>query len=522
MRSRSAPRLAIAAFAALPLVGWAAEPSQGEPVRRVLGGVYPVSNDGSEPDGVEVPGYPMPFADVDDGSGVVYTDAGGNVTGVAGTIATELDGLFLGIADGCGPVLESSAGDLDLGEGDGTDCAVPPDHSAGDTHAARTAFYELNRIQQMARGQLPRNGWLGAQLTANLNVRGVCGAFWNGSEVTYFRSSEVCSNPGELAGVLDHEWGHGLDDNDANGAVSFPAEGIADLYAALRLDRSCVGRGFFANGMLCGGYGDPCTPASGCTGVRDIDWANHASGQPHGVDWALANCNDTPHCLGLLNAEAVWDLATRDLPGRYGFDANTALEIATRLTYLGAGGVGTWFTTAGGCQDAMGCGCAGSSGYLQFLQADDDDGNLANGTPHMQAVFAAFDRHDIACDVPPPLDSGCPDRPKAAPEVSGSGGDRSADLSWTPIEGAVRYRVYRADGPHACAFGKALVGETLGTRFTDSGLQNGRAYHYVVAGFPASDACMGPASACLTVTPGPLFADGFESGDTSAWSNTVP
>lgn len=485
--------------------------------RRVLGGVYPVSNDQVPPDGIEVAGYPMPFADVDDGSGVVFTDAGGNVAGVGGTITTNLDGQFVRISDVCGAVNESSAGDIDLGTSGGDDCTIPPGHSAGDTHSARSGFYELNRIKEMARGQLPANAWLQQQLTANMNINSFCNAFWSGSTVNFYRSGGGCANTGEIAGVFDHEWGHGMDDNDAVPTISNPGEGIADTYAALRLSQSCIGRGFFQSGQ-CSGYGDPCLS---CTGIRDIDWANHASGLPHDVDWAQANCGGIPHCLGHLNSESTWDLYTRDLPGTYGFESNRSLEITTRITYIGAGNVSTWFITTGNCENTTGCGCAATGGYLQYLAADDDNGNTADGTPHMNALFDAFERHQIHCTTPAVQDSGCAGRPTVAPVVTGSPGPTTVTLSWGAVPNATRYKVYRTDGEHQCAFGKTLAGETTGLSFQDTGLQDGRDYSYIVAGFPASNSCMGPASACVTLQPGALFADGFESGDTSAWDDVA-
>ena len=36
------------------------------------------------------------------------------------------------------------------------------------------------------------------------------------------------------------------------------------------------------------------------------------------------------------------------------------------------------------------------SAYVEVLVADDDDGNLANGTPNVCAIYEAFDRHGIA------------------------------------------------------------------------------------------------------------------------------
>ncbi len=494
--------------------------------RRVLGGVYPISNDQIPPDGVEVAGYPMPFADVNGDFGSFFTDAGGNISGVVGTMTTTLDGQFVRIADLCGAIIESSDGDIDLGTSGGDDCTIPPGHSAGDTHSARSGFYELNRVKEVARGQLPDNTWLDGQLLANMNINQACNAFWDGFSVNFFRSGGGCGNTGELAGVFDHEWGHGMDDNDAVPNISNPGEGIADLYAALRLDTSCVGRGFFIGG-LCGGYGDPCTEESGCSGIRDIDWANHESGLPHDVDWAQANCGGAPHCTGHLNSESAWDLKTRDLPTLYGFDSNRAQEVTMRLTFIGAGNVGTWFTTGGNCETTTGCGCGATSGYLQYLAADDDNGNTGDGTPHMNALFDAFERHQIHCTTPTVQDSGCAGRPTVAPVVEASPGVTEATLSWDPIPDATRYKVYRTDGPFQCDMGKILVGEVSAAAqgslsFVDSGLQDGRDYSYVVAGFPASDSCMGPASTCVTVQPGALFADGFESGDTSAWDDVAP
>ncbi|MEM7588120.1 MAG: hypothetical protein AAF560_32330 [Acidobacteriota bacterium] len=487
--------------------------------RNVKGGVYPFSNDGIPPNGNEVAGYPMPFANVTHDGGTATADAGGNVFGVTGTMTTDLSGPFIRIDDFCGEISESSAdGDLDLGTSDGTDCTTPPGASPGNTHASRTCFYELNRISEQGRGHLPTNTWLQNQLTAEVNISVVCNAFWTGSVVQFFRSQGDCANLGEIAGVIDHEWGHGMDDFGTNGSVSNPGEGIADVFAALRLNDSCPGRGALAN--TCGGFGDPCIPAFGCTSARDIDWMRRQSQQPHDVAWVNANCGNSRHCRGALTSESIWDLLKRDLPGRYGFDNNTALEVATRLTFLGTDNVASWFSLSNGEEG----GCAASSGYQQFLASDDDNGDLNDGTPHMQAIFDAFDRHGIACDTPAVQSGGCAGRPTVAPAVTAISAAQGAGLTWSAVPGATRYKVFRTDGERQCDFGKTIAGETTDTSFDDTGLQDGREYYYVVAGFLDSDACMGPTSACTAVTSGDtgtIFSDAFESGDASRWSSRV-
>ena len=134
--------------------------------------------------------------------------------------------------------------------------------------------------------------------------------------MNFYRESGGCANTGQLAGVFDHEWGHGMDDNDVNGSIPSSSqgggEGMADIYAGLRLNQSCIGRGLFLGGGVCGGYGDPCTPASGCTGVRTIDFAERTSGVPHTLTWVRSNCGTTVHCLGAAYSEAVWDILKRD------------------------------------------------------------------------------------------------------------------------------------------------------------------------------------------------------------------
>ncbi len=386
--------------------------------RTVTGGVYPVAYDGIAPDGNMVDNYPMPFADLSSGG---FTDAGGNFA-AGGDVTTTLSGQYIDISPFCGALSESSTGDIDLEGTDGdTDCVTPAGHSAGDTAASRSGFYELNRINAIGRAQLPANGWLSGTLTAEMNISQVCNAFWTGAVVQFFRETFPCANTGQLAGVFDHEWGHGMDDNDVNGSIPSSGqgggEGMADVYAALRLNQGCVGRGFFLDGATCSGYGDPCTPASGCTGIRSVDFADRTSGVPHTLTWVRANCGTTVHCLGAAYSETVWDLLKRDLPTFHGMDNNTALEVTTRLTYIGAGNASGWFDRVGPAPGAAGCGA--TQAYLQYLAADDDDGDVGNGTPHMDAIAMAFDRHEIGCTPanggPTVTVSGCAGTPTAAP-----------------------------------------------------------------------------------------------------------
>jgi hypothetical protein len=210
-----------------------------------------------------------------------------------------------------------------------------------------------------------------------------------------------------------------------------------------------------------------------------------------------APCDGSSHCEGAVFAEAVWDLWNRDLVGApYNLDLDTAREIATRLTYLGAGPVGQWFQ----CTTPFG-GCAANSGYLNYLAADDDNGMISDGTPHMAGIFAAFNRHQAACGTPTVADTGCAGGPTTAPVVTANPIDRGATLSWPSVPGATKYAIYRGEGVFSCSMGKEKIGEVAGTSFVDHTLTNGLDAYYQVAAIGPADSCIGPMSTCSTVTP---------------------
>jgi CARDB len=494
--------------------------------RKMKGGVYPVSNDGSTP---EQAGWPMPHADVVQPFGTgSFANANGLVDDAGGLLRTTLAGRYVRMNDLCGPIDELvSCGDLDLGATAGTDCDVPPGHSPGDTHSSRTGFYELNRITQMARGWLPDNAWLNDQVTANMNIPQSCNAFWDGSTVNFYRSSADCRNTGEIPAVFDHEWGHGMDDNDALPEISSPGEAPADMYAMLRLNTSCIAQGFFRTGT-CDGAGDLCTI---CTGVRDADWTKRVSGLPHDIKWILSSyltnpgipgvlapggcvgytgvppdipgvtagpCGLSTHCEGSVVSEAMWDLVHRELPAApFQLDNNTALNLVARLQYLGGGNVDNWYQ----CVEGGIAGCGADSGYMNYLAIDDDDGNLTNGTPHMTAIYNAFNRHQMACPTPAPVNGGCLAKPAAAPNVAVTPLPQGARVTWNAVPNAAKYWVFRGDGISGCDIGKERVAMTTATEFVDSGLLDGRTYFYTVEAVGANDSCRSAASACDAVVP---------------------
>lgn len=466
---------------------------------KATGGVYPVSyifNDETV--------RPMPYADLSSGG---FTNSAGQFTYGGGTVTSTLSGQFVDVNDQCGLISQSSGtfGNIALGTSAGTDCTTPGSGGAGNTHAARTQFYHVNRIKEVGRGWLPSNSWLSAQLPVNVNIFDYCNAYWNGFSINFFRSGGGCGNTGEIAGVSLHEYAHGLDDNDgiAIGDLG-TAEAYSDVTAALMVHDSCMGPGFF--GGNCTGYGDACTS---CSGVRDLDWAKRVSNTPHTVDnftrqlcyssYYAGPCGSEGHCESYVASEAIWDLAARDLPSP---GSAAAWMTTERLWYLSRPSATSAFTCNTSSIPWTSDGCTTGSWWRTMRAVDDDDGNLANGTPHSCQLFAAFNRHGIACASDPGANvcfSGC--TPPTAPALALTPGDRQTALSWTSSGAGVTYDVFRSEAGCGSSFIK-IADSQAGTSYTDLAVANGSTYSYtVVAHATGNGACAAPPAACQSVVP---------------------
>ncbi len=475
------------------------------------GGVFPLSNDGACPDGCEQPNFPMPYANITIGATNATAGSLGFFACTPGgsSATTTLAGPYVRVVDACGAIAISTLcdTDLDLESSAGTDCAVPAGTSSGDTHAARSSFYHLNRIAEHGRAWLPSNAWLTRQLTDNVNINLTCNANFSpyDGSVNFYRSGGGCRNTGEIAGVFLHEWGHGLDYNDGGGWDN-PIEGYADITSFLLTHKSCIGRGFRSTN--CSGNGNTCLA---CTGVRDQDWNQKANHAPTTPEWVLANCpapgpydipgpcGKQPHCESYPGAEALWDLAVRDLPAA-GLDAQTAWQLVDRLWFRSRTGSGGNSYTCG--TPVTSRSCAANSWYSKMRVVDDDDGNLANGTPHAAAIFAAFNRHNIPCglagDATNQNRTSCP--ALAAPTLTTTSTPGQIALSWTAVAGASSYNVLRND--QGCGWGFNVIGNVAGTAYTDTNLPNGLPLYYAIQPIGANTACTGTLSTCRTAQAG--------------------
>ncbi len=378
----------------------------------VNGGIYPETNTDAE----VVRGFP--FNNVTNGT-TKTTDASGVYSYGSGTATSTLNGKYIRIADNCGSISlsNSTTGNLAFGTSGGIDCTTPGVGGAGNTHAARSGFYHLTNINRKAAGFLPTNTWLSGVLTANMNINLTCNAYWGGGTVNFYRSGGGCSNTGEIAAVFLHEWGHGMDSN-SGGAASDKGSGeaVGDTFAFLETKVSCIGKNFRP--------GVNCYNCTSCTGVRDVaefsTTGAHTIAKPANVasDTGI-NCDRYTcpyvsgitayqgpmgyqgHCESHIASSANWDL-TQSLITRYGATAGWAAMDAIWYKSLTASKSAYRLVSGGKCNPAAVVdGCGSTNWYTVYLTADDNDGNLANGTPNACRIWDAFNAHGIACGTRP-------------------------------------------------------------------------------------------------------------------------
>jgi MYXO-CTERM domain-containing protein len=271
--------------------------------------------------------------------------------------------------------------------------------------AQLTAFVATSVAKSYSKEKLnPTLGWLDSQIPVVVNEASTCNAYSTGNDIHFYRKNTQCENTGRLVDVVYHEFGHSLHANSIiPGSGSFDSalsEGLADTLAAAITHDHGMGRGFFHSN-------EP---------LRDLDpvgtekkWPDDATGEPH----------DDGEIIG----GTLWDLR-KALEAKHGLAAgDTAL---LKIFY-------------GIMQRASDI----PSSYVEALVADDNDGDLSNGTPNQCEINAAFGAHGlsdpsvtlglapparegyrVSITVRPPAQSACP-----PPTVTG------ATLTWTPSTG---------------------------------------------------------------------------------------
>ncbi len=132
---------------------------------------------------------------------------------------------------------------------------------------------------------------------------------------------------------------------------------------------------------------------------------------------------------------------------------------------------------------------------------DDDDGNLANGTPHSCNLFAAFNRHGLACAADLAANTcfaAC--TPPAAPGLTLTPSDNRVTLN---LSGTGVFDLYRNETGCNAGFTK-IANDVAATSYADTAVANGVTYYYLAVAQPSgNEPCASPPSVCRSTSPTP-------------------
>ncbi len=221
--------------------------------------------------------------------------------------------------------------------------------------AERDAFHHVNFVHHYITTLDSQFTNINYSMPCAVNVNQTCNANWNGVGINFFLEGGGCVNTAQIADVVFHEYGHGINDKlyeqlgSFNGMINGAThEGTADINAAMILDDPRIGRGFTGPGSI----------------LRTLDNTNT---YPAGL-------SSDPHVTGLIIGGTFWNLRLA-----------TSLQTARYLAHFAKYGL----------PDDPDDGIAFSEWFVETLVADDDDGNIGNGTPNIAAIVNSFNAHGI-------------------------------------------------------------------------------------------------------------------------------
>lgn len=316
---------------------------------------------------------PMPYASVGIQFGTSgYTSNTGyyyltNPGTAAVTVESPVQGQYFSMTD--------DAGAIELL----TSTVVPPNaanflHNAANTseflRAESVGYIHVNRVRDFLLGYLPSYPGVSAfsptnlfPVTVNSNIAGCPNAWGGAGGLTFCRASGTGKNSA-FGDVIYHEFGHAIIDFGGSGNDAYH-EGMADAIATSLDESAGWANGWFSN----------CS-----TATRMMQ----NTVQYDATDPACTPPKD-PHACGMLLGGVIFDIRQQLMtsnPGDYRDILNPMMFSSIPMN--------------GGSP-------IGPDILDDFLSLDDDNGNLADGTPHRTQICAGFNAHGITdANCPPP------------------------------------------------------------------------------------------------------------------------
>ncbi len=298
---------------------------------------------------------PLPYLRVQvSGVGNVYADIDGNWSISGGssptTVTATLYSPYVDVRRASG-----SPGSFSGTASPGVPLEVRFDNS-NSWNDERDIYQTINDVHKFFLDFAPEFGYIHQRIIGYARRPGSCNAYYNGT-INFYAEGGGCGNTGQMMDVIAHEFGHGI-----QAAIlgwqgdQGLGEGNSDFTGALMTERSIMGMGFYLN---------QCT-----SGIRDCD---------NNLQYPEDVIGIPIHSAGRVICGFHWDAmvllrnAFGEQPGR--------LMSAERWHY---GRVLMQPTT----QPAQ---------VLATFIADDDDGDLSNGTPNYAVFCEAAMNHGFEC-----------------------------------------------------------------------------------------------------------------------------
>lgn len=306
---------------------------------------------------------PLAYAKVTvEGVGVAVTGADGAFSIEAGSGAKNVQSML------AGPFAEvfNDAGDSALFEGVGTPGTEMPIvwTNANSDPAERDAFYHVLAAHKTIKDIDPQFVELDYILPVIVNSAGSCQSNWDGTNLTFAAGGGTCSNMATFADVVYHEYGHAITDN-----IYLPEEPEAILVEAPEMMLEAFSDYFAATISNDPEIFEEVDSTGGM--ARNIDVPNLVTPDDLSGD---------PYQDALILSGALWDMR-KNLIDTYG--ENLGAGVADNLFHFARYAMPLTFEEY----------------FNELLVADDDDGNLANGTPHIYEIYQAFGQHGIGPGV---------------------------------------------------------------------------------------------------------------------------
>ena len=312
-------------------------------------------------DSVKNPEKALPMAGVEitvAGVGTTYTDEKGDfslnysgTTPVSATISLVKGRWWGKLTDYSSTAIHSLPVTLDPAKTNNLVFNPSPPSSPNYLTAQVNAVKYMMDMHDYAKRIVPTMTAIDRPISIYVNRNSSCNAFFSGSSITFYRKLGSCNNTAS-GSVVAHEYGHALD--SWNGGIgrnpATPSEGFADVCSAYLQDNPVVGLDFRTNG----GY------------VRTA---------LNSITWPYTGNSQEVHLVGQAYFGWSWDFLV-DMRSKYGTVAGKTLAEKPILKITQANP---------------------NSHYDYILQtyiANDNDSNLNNGTPDIDALWrASLKRH---------------------------------------------------------------------------------------------------------------------------------